>query len=112
MDYGRLSELARRVIEGTATIARLDKEEEQGRIAGGRQNVEASIVLGTAFGHYQSQQNSACYPISEESLKQKTVLKAYADESLTNDVKLWYSEADIEEIKKPRTNYTRPLNDI
>ena len=57
MDYGRISELARRVIEGTATIARLDTDEEQGRIAGGFRNVEATIVLGTAFGHHQSQQN-------------------------------------------------------
>jgi len=99
MDYGRLSELAQRVIEGKATIARLDHDEEQGRIAGGRRNVEATIVLGTAFGHHQSQQNGACFAINEESLKQKTVLKAYADESLKNGIKLWYSETDIEDIK-------------
>ena len=100
MDYGRLSKLARRVIEGTATIARLDHDEEQGRIAGGSRNVEATIILGTAFGHHQSQQNGACFAINKESLKQKTVLRAYADESLKNGIKLWYSETDIEEIKK------------
>jgi len=44
MDYGRISELARRVIEGTATIARLDHDEEQGRIAGDCQNVDAITV--------------------------------------------------------------------
>ena len=49
MEYGKLSALAQRVIEGTATIARLDTDEEQGRIAGGFRNVEATIVLGTAL---------------------------------------------------------------
>ena len=99
MEYGKLSELARRVISGKATIARLDKDEEQGRIAGGFRNVEATIVLGTTFGHNQSQQNGACCAINEESAKQKAVLKVYADESLKNGIKLWCSEADIEEIK-------------
>jgi len=42
MEYDKLSELAQRVITGKATIARLDKDEEQGRIAGGRRNVEAT----------------------------------------------------------------------
>jgi hypothetical protein len=45
MEYEKLSELAKRVSEGKATIARLDKDEEQGRIAGGCRNVEATIVL-------------------------------------------------------------------
>jgi hypothetical protein len=100
MEYGKLSELARRVIAGKATIARLDRDEEQGRIAGGCRNVEASIVLGTAFEHHQGKQNGVCYAINEEAAQQKAVLKAYADELLKNNVKLWFSEADIEEIKK------------
>jgi len=100
MEYGKLSELARQVIAGEATIARLDKDEEQGRIAGGCRNVEATIVLGTAFGNNQSQQDGARCTINEESIKQKAVLKAYSDESLKNGIKLWYSETDIEKIKK------------
>ena len=99
MEYGRISEFARQVITGKAAIARLDKNEEQGRIAGGCRNVEATIVLGTAFGHNQSQQHGASCAINEESAKQKAVLKAYADESLKNGITLWYSEADIEEIR-------------
>jgi len=99
MEYGKLSKLAQQVIEGKATIARLDKDEEQGRIAGGCRNVEATIILGTAFGHNQSQQNGARCAINEESSKQKAVLKAYADEWQRNGVKIWYSETDIEKIK-------------
>jgi hypothetical protein len=45
-DYDKVSELADRVLEGTARITRLNREEEAGRIAGGRRNVEASIVCG------------------------------------------------------------------
>ena len=46
MNYEELRNVAGRVIEGTATITRLDSKEEQGRISGGRRNVEASILLG------------------------------------------------------------------
>ena len=99
MEYGKLSALAQRVIEGTATIARLDTDEEQGRIAGGFRNVEATIVLGTALENNQCQQDGPCRAINKESAKQKNILKMYADESLKNGIKLWYSEADIEEIK-------------
>jgi hypothetical protein len=100
MEYGKLSELARRVVAGTATIARLDKAEELGRIAGGIRNVEATIVLGTAFGYYQGEQNGTRSPINEQSAQQKAVLTAYADEAMKNGVKLWCSETDIEEIKQ------------
>lgn len=46
LNHGNLETLAGRVESGTATIARLDPSEEQGRIEGGRRNVEASLVLG------------------------------------------------------------------
>jgi len=65
MDYGKLSELAKRVVAGKATIARLDTAEEQGRITGGCRNVEATIILGTTFGYNQSKQNGACCHINE-----------------------------------------------
>ena len=100
MEYEKLSELAQRVITGKATITRLDNDEEQGRIAGGRRNVEASIILGTAIDYHKSQQNGACKTINKESARQKAILKAYTDELLKNGVSLWYSEDDIEEIKK------------
>ena len=100
MEYGRLSELAQRVITGKATIARLDKDEEQGRIAGGCRNVEATIVLGTAIEHHQSQQQGGGCAVNKEAAKQKAILKAYSDELLKNGINIWYSEVEIEEIKK------------
>lgn len=48
-DHGQLrylKDLSRRISEGECAITRLDPEEEQGRIAGGRIHVEASLVLG------------------------------------------------------------------
>ena len=77
MVYDKLSQLAQRVITGKATIARLDKDEEQGRIAGGRRNVEATIVLGASFEHHKSQQQSGGWDINKEAARQKAVLKAY-----------------------------------
>ena len=99
MEYDKLSELTHRVITGKAKITRLDKDEEQGRIAGGYRNVEATIVLGTAFEYYQSQQHGTCRIVNKASAQQKTVLKAYTDELLKNGTNLWYSEADIDKIK-------------
>jgi len=69
MEYDKLSELARRVIAGKATIARLDRDEEQGRIAGGCRNVEATIVLGASFEHHQSQQQSGGWALNRIYLK-------------------------------------------
>ena len=69
MEYDKLSELAQRVITGKATIARLDKDEEQGRIAGGCRNVEAAIVLGTAFEHHQIQQYGSGWTVNQEAAK-------------------------------------------
>ena len=66
MEYDQLSELEQRVITGKASIARLDKDEEQGRIAGGRRNVEATIVLGASLDYHQSQQY---WTINQESTR-------------------------------------------
>ena len=100
MEYDKLSELAQRIIAGKATIARLDKDEEQGRIAGGCRNVEATIVLGTAIDYHQGQQYGGSWTISQEAARQKATLKAYSNELLKYDTKLWYSDVYIDEIKK------------
>ena len=99
MNYDKLSEYTQQIITGKATIARLDKLEEQGRIAGGGRNVEAAIVLGTAFGNNKSEQNGSLCPVNQESFRQKQVLKTYADMALQNGIKFWYSENDIDVIK-------------
>ena len=100
MNYEEISTIAGRIIDGTAAIARLDPEEERGRIAGGKRNVEAAIVIGTAFAANQSKQSSSCNAINVLSAQQKVALKNYADYKERTREKLWYSEADIENLKK------------
>jgi len=67
MHYDEISTIANRIINGTAAITRLDPEEERGRIAGGRRNVEATLVLGTAFATDQGKQSGSCSTINELS---------------------------------------------
>jgi hypothetical protein len=100
MNYGEVSILAGRIINGTATITRFDPEEERGRIAGGRRNVEASLVLGAAFAANQGEQSGSCHALNELSALQKETLKQYAAQAERKSEKLWYSEADIEGLKK------------
>ena len=45
IDYGKLENVAGRVRSGSLEIKRLDRQGEQGRIAGGKRNVEASLIL-------------------------------------------------------------------
>ncbi len=45
-DYETVKEVAGRIRSGELRITRLKPREEQGRIAGGRRNVEASIIIG------------------------------------------------------------------
>jgi len=89
-----------RPLSGTATITRLDPEEERGRIAGGRRNVEAALVLGTAFAVNQGKQSGSCLNLNELSALQKGELKQYAEYVEQKGKKLWYSEVDIENLKK------------
>jgi len=100
MDYEEISTIAGRIISGTATITRLDSEEERGRIAGGRRNVEATLVLGTAFAANQGKQSGSCLNLNELSALQKGELKQYAEYVEQKGKKLWYSEVDIENLKK------------
>ena len=76
MDYEEISTIADRIINGTATITRLDPEEERGRIAGGRKNVEATLVLGTALATNQGKQDGSCHTLNELSALQKATLNS------------------------------------
>jgi hypothetical protein len=69
VDYVRLQELSSRVIRGDATIARLNREEERGRSAGGRTNVEATLYLGAKISHDRQK-----YPGSRNILSAKEKL--------------------------------------
>ena len=46
INYEQVRQLSSRAISGSVQIIRLNEREEQGRIRGGRRNVEASILLG------------------------------------------------------------------
>lgn len=46
--YIKINNYAGQIFEGTKHINRLSREEEQGRIAGGKINVEATLLLGTS----------------------------------------------------------------
>ena len=100
MHYDEISIIADRIISGTAAITRLDPEEERGRIAGGRRNVEATLVLGTAFATNQGKQSGSRPTINDLSALQKAALKQYAEQAEQKGEKLWYSEVDIEKLKE------------
>ncbi|GHT51960.1 hypothetical protein AGMMS49982_10910 [Bacteroidia bacterium] len=99
MDYEKLSIIAEQVIAGKATITRLDNEEEQGRIAGGRRNVEATLAIGTANELHKDKQIGANIAINEQSAQQKSILKQYAELTEQNGNKIWYSQQDIDCLK-------------
>lgn len=46
LTHEQVKEIARRIGNGEFEITRLNPREEQGRIAGGQRNVEASIIIG------------------------------------------------------------------
>lgn len=48
VNHEKVKRIAKQVVEGTARIRRLNSAEEQGRIAGGKRNVELSILLGAS----------------------------------------------------------------
>ena len=66
IDYEKVSELAGRVLEGTARITRLNREEEQGRIAGGRRNVEASLYIGAKADYDRGKPENSTETASKE----------------------------------------------
>jgi hypothetical protein len=51
-----MKNLTEEIIRGHAKISCLDRKEEAGRIAGGRRNVEATLVAGSVAGTYQRRQ--------------------------------------------------------
>jgi hypothetical protein len=98
IDYDKVTELADKVLKGTARITRLDREEERGRIAGGRKNVEATLYLAGKAGYDTVESGSGTGNTSKESTagKQEQWLREYAEK-----VGIWYSPERIEkEIKE------------
>jgi tRNA(Ser,Leu) C12 N-acetylase TAN1 len=96
IDYVKIETLAGRVLEGKAELGRLNRKEEKGRIASGRRNVEASLVLGAYKGDSAVGESSSYESVRAEAGRQKNALKAFAEEKEKRGEKIWFSSHDIE----------------
>jgi hypothetical protein len=84
MNYETLHEQTNAILKGAAYINRLLVEEERGRNAGGKRNVEASLIVAT---------NESANPTEQNDVKreaQENLLENYA---LKN--KLWFTAASF-----------------
>jgi hypothetical protein len=77
IDYDKLEEVAGRIESGDATIARLNRQEEQGRSRGGRIAIEASILAGRVGRPIRAGQGEFN---QDNEVKQEVVLRNYAKE--------------------------------
>ena len=73
INYEHVKDAAGRIAKGELEIRRLDKGSEQGRIAGGKRNVEASIILA-ADERASEEAGSRTHPVE----RQERTLEAYA----------------------------------
>jgi 8-oxo-dGTP pyrophosphatase MutT (NUDIX family) len=69
----KIKDYARRIEEGIESLKRLSSAEEQGRLLGGRRNVEAAILLGTNAGASDQDKEP-----SERKIVQEKLLEEYA----------------------------------
>jgi hypothetical protein len=66
IDYDKVADVAERIFNRTAGISRFDRKEEAGRIAGGKRNVEASIVAGAHQGNSTISKSGSYEAVREE----------------------------------------------
>lgn len=76
MNYAKPEDVCGRTESGNAAVARLNREEEQGRIRGGRKAVEASVLAGAARRTDRGGFSTA--GAEEELLAEENLLKKYA----------------------------------
>lgn len=84
MNYETLNEQTNKILKGAAYINRLLVEEERGRIAGGKRNVEASLIVAA---------NERANPTEQNDVKreqQEELLKEYAFKN-----ELWFEESSF-----------------
>lgn len=74
--YEKIKYYAKQVIEGGRRIERLSQREEQGRIKGGRRNVECAVLIGTIEGSNKYDFRKGV----SDAEKQEIVLEKYAKE--------------------------------
>jgi hypothetical protein len=81
-------ETANEILMGRRRICRLSPEEEKGRIAGGRRNVEASVILGAGRG--TNEKNESKQRFRATAAEQENCLREYA-----KSVDIWIQYDDI-----------------
>ncbi|MDL5055903.1 LPD5 domain-containing protein [Geitlerinema calcuttense] len=93
IDYEQIKDVAGRIESGELEIGRLDPAGERGRIAGGRRNVEASLVL--AANERAGQKTSTADRMGSHSntiRQQEKLLEAYAKRE-----GIWFDEGHFPE---------------
>jgi hypothetical protein len=73
INYGQLNKLTEQIISSASRITRFDSKKERGRVAGGRTNVEATILCGRNQSASQGDERS-----KDEKIIQKQLLKEFA----------------------------------
>ena len=75
IDYKNLNIISDEIIKGTKRIDALNKEEEQGRVKGGRKNVEASIICKAIK---QIHQNDTNFDADTRRVEEERLVLEYA----------------------------------
>lgn len=79
LDYEQLGHITDRIESGEFEIARLNSKEEQGRIAGGRRNVETSLIIGANASPNQAERRDSGETRKERNQRLESALEDYAN---------------------------------
>jgi hypothetical protein len=86
-EYAKVKDLAMQVVTGKSRISRLNPEEERARIAGGRTNVEAAIIIGRSIGASKGDEPASWIVIAQ---KQEKILEDWAKSETKKGNKIWF----------------------
>jgi len=99
INYETVKDVAGRILSGEQTIVRLDPEGERGRIAGGKRNVEASILLAADGRRHQEASAAGRSGVDSHSdtvKRQERILENYAKrESIWFDYNKFFRSAKV-----------------
>lgn len=94
MNYEQIKEIAEKITRGKLSITRLNPREEQGRIAGGSRNVEASIIAGRNAGSDHAESRSR-----RQTRKEKLTHNSQVETDLEKFAKkenIWFDFTEFE----------------
>jgi hypothetical protein len=86
-EYIKVKDFTMQVFTGKSEIRRLNRKEERARIAGGRTNVEASIILGRKIGTSEGDESTSGTGIAQ---KQEKILEDWAKLESENGNPIWF----------------------